>query len=49
MSDAIQLDVDGPVSTIRMHPPDEHPALPDRESPTAVVGDILGVRHPGFR
>jgi hypothetical protein len=49
MSDEILVDVDEPATTIRMHPPDEHPALRGRELPTGVVGDMLGVRHVEFR
>ena len=49
MSDEILVDVDGPVTTVRVHPPDEHPALGGRELTSGVVGDILGVRLGEFR
>ncbi len=49
MSDEILFDVDGPVTTIRALPPDEHPAVRGRELPTGASGDILGVRHAEFR
>ena len=49
MSDEILVDVDGPVTTIRVHPPDEHPALRGRALPTGVAGDTLGVRLAEFR
>ena len=49
MSDEILIDVDGPVTTVRTHPPDEHPSLGGRELPAGVVGDILGVRLGEFR
>lgn len=49
MSDEILVDVDGSVTTIRLHRPDRLPAPGGRELTNGVAGDILGVRLAEFR
>ena len=48
MSDEVPVDVDGLVTTVRLHRPDELPAL-GGELTGGVVGDLLGVRLAEFR
>ncbi len=49
MSDEIPVDVDGAVTTIRVHGPHEHPALGGPHLPTGALGDMLGIRRDEFR
>jgi len=49
MSDETLADVDGLVTTIRLHRPDELPAPGGRELNSGAVGDILSVQLAEFR
>ena len=48
MSDEILVDVDGLVTAVRVHPPDEHQTIRGRALPTGVARETLGVRHAEF-
>jgi len=49
VSDEILVDIDGPVTAIRLHQPYEHRTLSGRELISGAAGDILGDPLAEFR